>query len=225
MKKKILIVDDDAMICSSLCHMLSDDYEVFATCDVDHVMRLLDMGMDLCLLDVNLKDEDGFSLCRRIREISYLPIIFITIKDDEESLEKGILAGGDDYVTKPFSMHALKLRILAHLRRYDFENTMNSRYYRKGGWVLDTINHTFSYQEENIVISNADFTILEKLLSNAGCLVLRDSLLDALADQNDAFVENNTLSVYISRLRKKMLKYANTCPIETVSGVGYRWKM
>lgn len=113
MKNRILVVDDDALIRSSLCRMLSDNYEVFATDDADHALHFLDMGMDLCLLDVNLKDGDGFSLCEKIREKSRLPIIFITVKDDEASLEKGILAGGDDYVTKPFSMHALQLRILA----------------------------------------------------------------------------------------------------------------
>lgn len=224
MKKRILIVDDDEVIQSSLYRMLCDEYEVLAAEDSDHAIGVIDEGIDLCLLDVNLKDEDGFSLCERIREISDVPIIFITVKDDEASLEKGILAGGDDYVTKPFSIHALKLRILAHIRRYSSLRNTKHRYYAKNDWVLDTVNHVFSFQNQPVPVSNVDFTIVEKLLSNAGCLVLRETLLDALADKNDAFVENNTLSVYISRLRKKMMKYNRDCPIETVSGVGYRWK-
>lgn len=101
--KKILIVDDDKVICKNLEILLADEYVPFcAQNSIEAVKILMKNEIDLCLLDVNLKEEDGFQLCRKMRTQYTMPIIFVTVKDDEDSLEKGILSGGDDYITSHF---------------------------------------------------------------------------------------------------------------------------
>ena len=143
--KKILIVDDDKVICKNLEILLADEYVPFcAQNSIEAVKILMENEIDLCLLDVNLKEEDGFQLCRKMRTQYTMPIIFVTVKDDEDSLEKGILSGGDDYITKPFSIRELKLRIMAQLRRQSQFNVKRERII-VGEWKLDVLNHMFFY--------------------------------------------------------------------------------
>ncbi len=222
--KKILIVDDDDIIRNKLDFLLSDEYLTFcATSEKEVITILRDNDINLCLLDVNLKEENGFDLCEQIRQQYTMPIIFITVNDDEDSLEKGLLSGGDDYVVKPFSMRELKLRIMAQLRRNSY-TYKNYDMIIVDDWKLDTSRHQFSFCDVNLEISNTEFVLIEQLLKNRGCLVTRSVLLDKITERNDSFVEDNTLSVHVSRLRNKMMKKYNFCPIETIRGIGYRWK-
>lgn len=222
--QKILIVDDDDIIRNKLDFLLSNQYFCYcATNEKDAFKILQEQEIELCLLDVNLKEDNGFDLCKKIRQKYTMPIIFVTVNDDEDSLEKGLLSGGDDYVVKPFSMRELKLRIMAQLRRNSY-TYKNYDMIIVDEWKLDVSRHQFSFQDVGLEISNTEFILLEQLLKNRGCLVTRNVLLDKITERNDSFVEDNTLSVHVSRLRNKMMKKYNCCPIETIRGIGYRWK-
>lgn len=222
--KKILIVDDDEVIRKNLEILLADEYIPYCAESASEVLDILPKNdIELCLLDVNLKEEDGFQLCRKIRSLYTMPIIFITVKDDEDSLEKGILSGGDDYITKPFSIRELKLRIMAQLRRQSKFNVRRERIV-VDEWKLDVLNYMFFYGDMLVDISNTEFTLLKHLMQNKNCLVSRQVLLNEITELNDTFVEDNTLTVYISRLKNKLIQASSICPIETIRGVGYRWK-
>ena len=222
--KKILIVDDDEVIRRNLDSLLANEYLCFCAQNSYEALKIIDeKEIDLCLLDVNLKNENGFELCKNIRERYTMPIIFITVKDDEDSLEEGMVSGGDDYIVKPFSIKEVKLRIMAQLRRSSY---VNKRFdvVSAGIWKLDLSRHVFSCDDIQIEISNTEFVLLERLMNNRGCLVRREILLDDITNINNTIVENNTLSVHMSRLRNKMIKVCKEYPIETIRGIGYRWK-
>lgn len=219
---RILIVDDDAVIRSSLMELLKEEYEVYGCKDSEQAWQcIIHDRVDLCILDVNLGNDSGYELCKRIRAGYTIPIIFVTVRDDEESLEKGILCGGDDYVTKPFSMKELKLRIMAQLRR------VNSAYHDlivSYGWVVNLSEHSLRGNDHPVEITGVEYTLIQKLVENRGCLITREELIDTIVEEHDTFVEDNTLSVYMSRLRNRMKQTGLKCPIETVRGIGYRWK-
>ena len=222
--KTILIIDDDFSIRRTLCQLLESKYCVYKSTGFEETISILESTeIDLCLLDVNLVNYSGFDLCKRIREKFLMPIIFITINDDAESLRRGIVAGGDDYVTKPFSYFELDLRIMAQLRRYEYQLDRRKKQIVIDNYVLDTQNRTLSKDGQKIDITKTEYKIIKHLMENSGCLITREMLLYDLWDVNDSYVDNNTLSVNISRIRKK-ISNDNMCPIETVHGIGYRWK-
>ena len=218
----ILIVDDDKTIRNNLRQLLEGKYQILESSGVAETLEIVGRNpVDLCLLDVNLADGNGFDLCRTIRNQHFMPIIFVTVNDDEDSLTKGLLCGGDDYVTKPFSFVELDLRIMAQLRRVQYQNRQARNLLARGPYVLNTDDYTLSKDGKQIVITRTEYRLLKKLMVQEGCLVTRDSLLNELWDLYDEFVDSNTLTVNISRIRRKL---GPGNPIETVYGVGYRWK-
>ena len=218
----ILIVDDDKTIRNNLRQLLEGKYQILESSGVAETLEIVGRNpVDLCLLDVNLADGNGFDLCRTIRNQLFMPIIFVTVNDDEDSLTKGLLCGGDDYVTKPFSFVELDLRIMAQLRRVQYQNRQTRNLLVRGPYVLNTDDYTLSKDGKQIVISRTEYRLLKKLMEQEGCLVTRDMLLNAFWDQCEDFVDSNTLTVNISRIRRKL---GPGNPIETVYGVGYRWK-
>ena len=218
----ILIVDDDKTIRNNLRQLLEGKYQILESSGVAETLEIVGRNpVDLCLLDVNLADGNGFDLCRTIRNQHFMPIIFVTVNDDEDSLTKGLLCGGDDYVTKPFSFVELDLRIMAQLRRVQYQNRQTRNLLVRGPYVLNTDDYTLSKDGKQIVITRTEYRLLKKLMEQEGCLVTRDMLLNAFWDQCEDFVDSNTLTVNISRIRRKL---GPGNPIETVYGVGYRWK-
>ena len=218
----ILIVDDDKTIRNNLRQLLEGKYQILESSGVAETLEIVGRNpVDLCLLDVNLADGNGFDLCRTIRNQLFMPIIFVTVNDDEDSLTKGLLCGGDDYVTKPFSFVELNLRIMAQLRRVQYQNRQTRNLLVRGPYVLNTDDYTLSKDGKQIVITRTEYRLLKKLMEQEGCLVTRDMLLNAFWDQCEDFVDSNTLTVNISRIRRKL---GPGNPIETVYGVGYRWK-
>ena len=218
----ILIVDDDKTIRNNLRQLLEGKYQILESSGVAETLEIVGRNpVDLCLLDVNLADGNGFDLCRTIRNQLFMPIIFVTVNDDEDSLTKGLLCGGDDYVTKPFSFVELDLRIMAQLRRVQYQNRQTRNLLVRGPYVLNTDDYTLSKDGKQIVITRTEYRLLKKLMEQEGCLVTRDMLLNAFWDQCEDFVDSNTLTVNISRIRRKL---GPDNPIETVYGVGYRWK-
>lgn len=221
--KTIVLIEDDEAICLQLSKQFEQcGYKVKVSHYGRNTIGMLSEQSDLFLLDVNLPDMDGYELCRMIRERSKLPIIFITVKDDEQSIIKGLESGADDYVVKPFSFPVLKSRVMAQLRRAEINN-LESESDDNGEYRIDEKKHIVYAYGQKVELTKTEFELLMCLYNNKGCLVTREQLLESIWDNRGNFVEQNTLSVTMSRLRNKMIVNGQS-PIETVRGFGYRWK-
>lgn len=237
--RTILIVEDDKSIRKSLVKLLTlKDYHVLEADSVSSCQEAASKNaVDLYLLDVYLPDGSGFELCANIRKRSKAVIIFITSCDDEESIIKGLDLGGDDYITKPFRAAELVSRIQANLRRIkekssDLDNIifhkdtfyedMTDKYF--GNLIINMSNHQIkTKQGKNLSLTATEFRLLEILIANMGLIVKRQVLLERLWDDKGVFVEDNTLTVVMSRLKSKLGMYEEKPYIETIRGVGYRW--
>ena len=212
---KILLVEDDTALRGALEELLArEGYEVIKTSNVRTAQDAMNSDIDLAMLDVGLPDGDGVSLCRQWRsEGVETPILFLTAKDEELDVVRGLDAGGNDYVTKPFRMQELLSRIRALLRRSKKETTIN-----RSGITLDIAKLQASKDGEVLMLTVTEYKILAKLISERS-IITRAALLDALWDVDSRFVDDNTLSVHISRLREKV----GSSHIKTIRGVGYQW--
>ena len=212
---KILLVEDDTALRGALEELLArEGYEVIKASNVRTAQDAMSSDIDLAMLDVGLPDGDGVSLCRQWRsEGVETPILFLTAKDEELDVVRGLDAGGNDYVTKPFRMQELLSRIRALLRRSQKETTIN-----RSGITLDIAKLQASKDGEVLLLTVTEYKILAKLISERS-IITRAALLDALWDVDSRFVDDNTLSVHISRLREKV----GSNHIKTIRGVGYQW--
>ncbi len=212
---KILLVEDDSALRSALEELLTrEGYDVVKTHNVHSAKVAMRSDIDLVMLDVGLPDGDGVSLCKQWRsEGVQIPILFLTAKDEELDVVRGLDAGGNDYVTKPFRMQELLSRIRALLRRNQKEAVIF-----RSGIALDTAKLQASKNGEVLLLTVTEYKILAKLISERS-IITRASLLDALWDVDSRFVDDNTLSVHISRLREKV----GSSHIKTIRGVGYQW--
>ena len=212
---KILLVEDDAALRSALEELLlREGYEAIKAPNMRSAQEAMKSEIDLAMLDVGLPDGDGVSLCRQWRsEGVEMPILFLTAKDEELDVVRGLDAGGNDYVTKPFRMQELLSRIRALLRRNQKETTVS-----RSGITLDKAKLQASRDGEVLLLTVTEYKILAKLISERS-IITRAALLDALWDVDSRFVDDNTLSVHISRLREKV----GSNHIKTVRGVGYQW--
>lgn len=212
---KILLVEDDSALRSALEELLSrEGYGVVKSSNVLSAKAAMSADIDLVMLDVGLPDGDGVSLCKQWRsEGLQVPILFLTAKDEELDVVRGLDAGGNDYVTKPFRMQELLSRIRALLRRNQKETSIT-----RSGITLDTAKLQASREGEVLQLTVTEYKILAKLISERS-IITRAVLLDALWDVDSRFVDDNTLSVHISRLREKV----GGSHIKTIRGVGYQW--
>ena len=212
---KILLVEDDTALRGALEELLSrEGYEVIKASNVRSAVEAMNPEIDLAMLDVGLPDGDGVSLCRKWRsEGLEMPILFLTAKDEELDVVRGLDAGGNDYVTKPFRMQELLSRIRALLRRNQKESTLT-----RSGITLDKAKLQASRDGEVLLLTVTEYKILAKLISERS-IITRAAFLDALWDVDSRFVDENTLSVHVSRLREKV----GSSHIKTVRGVGYQW--
>ena len=212
---KILLVEDDSALRSALEELLSrEGYGVVKSSNVFSAKAAMSADIDLVMLDVGLPDGDGVSLCKQWRsEGLQVPILFLTAKDEELDVVRGLDAGGNDYVTKPFRMQELLSRIRALLRRNQKETSIT-----RSGITLDTAKLQASREGEVLQLTVTEYKILAKLISERS-IITRAVLLDALWDVDSRFVDDNTLSVHISRLREKV----GGSHIKTIRGVGYQW--
>ena len=211
----ILLVEDDTALRGALEELLHrEGYEVIKASDVRSAQTAMNSAVDLVMLDVGLPDGDGGSLCRKWRnEGIELPILFLTARDEELDIVRGLDAGGNDYVTKPFRMQELLSRIRALLRRNQKETAIS-----RSGITLDKAKLQASRDGEVLLLTVTEYKILARLISERA-IIPRAALLDALWDIDSRFVDDNTLSVHISRLREKV----GAGHIKTVRGVGYQW--
>ncbi len=213
---KILLVEDDTALRGALEELLRrEGYDVVNAPNARTAREEMGLGIDLVMLDVGLPDGDGVSLCRQWRSQGVqTPILFLTAKDEEFDVVRGLDAGGNDYVTKPFRMQELLSRIRALLRRNQAGDSSISR----SGIRLDKSKLQASRDGEVLTLTLTEYKILSRLISQQG-IATRAALLEALWDVDSRFVDDNTLSVHISRLREKV----GPERIKTIRGVGYQW--
>lgn len=218
--KKILIVEDEHSLQKNIKELLTRHgyHPVTASTLSDAMYYVLnDKDIALFLLDVWLPDGDGFALCERIRRHSLNPVIFLTACDDEESVVKGLNLGGDDYIAKPFRAAELISRIQANLRRQESLHAV--RFLNSGALKLDLAQGVAFKNGAKLPLGVTEYQLLLLLMQNAGRIIKREQLMERLWERVGKFAEDNTLSVNMSRLRKK----AGPEYIETIRGFGYRF--
>ncbi len=228
MEHTILLLEDDSDLIDGLMYSLNREgyiVDVVQTVKTAYV-RLEARSYSLLLLDVTLPDGNGVDVCRRVREQgSRTPIIFLTAMDDEVNVIRGLDSGADDYITKPFKLGELCSRIRALLRRSGLiDGSVENRLF-SGPLSIDLFGGGAFLDNRPLSLTNAEYRLLCLLVRNAGQTVLRNTILDALWDGNGNFVDDNTLSVYIRRLREKIEEDpSNPAHLLTVRGFGYRWR-
>ncbi|MBQ6268485.1 MAG: response regulator transcription factor [Clostridia bacterium] len=217
MAARILITEDDLILREGLCALLTQEgYHVRTAADLRSAKALLTQErFDLILLDQRLPDGVGTDLCRTLRSEGVdTPVLFLTACDEETDVVRGLDAGADDYVAKPFRSQELLSRIRALLRRTNFA------IYAENGIYADLNSMTVRRDGSPLFLTPTEFQILAALLRSAGMIVPRETLLHRIWDCGGEFIEDNTLSVHVSRLREKI----GAAHIVTVRGVGYRWE-
>ncbi|MCV4235227.1 response regulator transcription factor [Virgibacillus sp. LDC1] len=223
----ILIVEDDERIADKLRSAISKyDFNVRITEDFSRVMDIFtDTKPDLVLLDVNLPKFDGYYWCRQIRTQSHCPIIFISARDSGMDQIMALENGADDYITKPFDMELVLAKIRSHLRRavgayasgQEDEQTVES-----AGLIIYPERFVVTYGDESAELTQKEAALLTMLMEKDGRVVSRERLLD-LMWEDQHFIDDNTLNVYITRVRRKLRELGAGDLIETVRGAGYRF--
>ena len=202
--QKIMIVEDDEVIASAIQkHLETWNYEVEVVDDFEHVLDLyLQKQPELILLDISLPFYNGYHWCEQIRKVSSVPIIFISSANENMNIVMAISMGADDFITKPFDFHVLTAKIQALLRRtYSFSKSMQVLTYKD--LVLNILDATISYHHQTIELTKNELKILQVLFEKSEVFVSRDDLMMALWQSNE-FIDDNTLSVNMNRLRKKL---------------------
>ena len=213
----ILLVEDDAVLRGGLTELFTrEGYSVISAASAKEARKKLSSNANLIVLDVGLPDGDGVSLCQQWRNQGVTtPILFLTAKDDEFDVVRGLDAGGNDYVTKPFRMMELLSRIRALLRtsRSQVSTTLS-----RSGVEVDQEHMQVRKNGEPLQLTLTEYRILLALIQR-NTIVPRNILLEALWDVDSKFIDDNTLSVHVSRLREKI----GAEHIKTIRGVGYQW--
>lgn len=220
-KYRILIVEDDEVIAHSIQKLMGD--WGWEACCVEDFSKVLDTfasyNPHLVILDIALPACNGFYWCMEIRKISRVPVVFLSSASDNMNIVIAMNMGGDDFIAKPFDRNVLAAKIQAILRRtYDF--AANTELIAHKGAVLNTTDATLTYEGQHIDLTKNDYKILKMLLENKGKTVSRDALMTRLWE-TDCFVDENTLTVNITRLRKKLEQAGLTDFIVTRKGMGY----
>ena len=216
---KILMVEDNEAIIMGLEYLLAQEgYQVLTARSRRQALEILDREVcDLVLLDIALPDGNGFDICRRIKGESQIPVIFLTAKEEEGDVVRGLDLGADDYVIKPFRNRELVSRIRGVLRR----NGKGSRVLQCGDYMLNTETCRLKRGGEEIALTKLEYKILSGMMSHPGRLFTRDEILADIWDISGNFVNDNTLSVTMKRLREKLGDPEGKF-IKTIRGMGYR---
>lgn len=218
---KILIVEDDRIISKEVQeHLEKWGYKVEAIEDFASVMtRFVQFEPQLVLMDIGLPFFNGYHWCMEIRKLSKVPIIFLSSASDNMNIVMAMNMGGDDFITKPFDLQVLLAKVQAMLRRtYDFKPQTGLLEHR--GVILNLMNSTLQFNEEKVELTKNEFRILEILFENKGRVVSREEIMKRLWD-NACFVDDNTLTVNMTRLRKKLEEIGVIGFIVTKKGQGY----
>ena len=218
---KILIVEDDETIAGGLKnHLEKWNYQAECMTDFKDVMgKFVDFEPQLVLLDIVLPFFNGFHWCQEIRKISKVPIIFLSSANDNMNIVMAMNMGGDEFIEKPFDLNVLTAKVQALLRRaYSFQGNVNVLEHE--GMLLNLNDASLSYRGEKISLTKNEFRILQILMENSGKIIARDDIIARLWE-SDAFIDDNTLTVNVARLRKKLENAGMEGRIKTKKGIGY----
>lgn len=219
--QKIMIVEDDEIISASVeKHLKNWGYDVRNIKDFESVLKeFADYNPHLVLMDISLPYFNGYYWCEEIRKVSKVPIIFVSSASDNMNIIMAVNMGGDDFIAKPFERNVLLAKVQAILRRtYDFGAQTSLLEHR--GAILDIGNQTLTFEGEQIELTKNEYRILKTLIENKGKTVSRDKIMIKLWE-SDSFVDDNTLTVNMTRLRKKLESAGMRNFIETKKGLGY----
>lgn len=216
--KKILFVEDDHAIALALTYSLEEEgYEVVHTSGVEEALEALRSSFDLVLLDLGLGERSGYEICRALSG-SDIPIMILSAMDDEANIVMGLDLGAVDYVTKPFRLQELLSRIRGILRRR--EKKEEGLIYRIGKIQLDAAKAKVSVDHREVFLSALEYRLLLLLMQHPGQVLSREQIIERLWDVDGQFINDNTLSVYIKRIREKV-EDVDGLLIRTVRGLGY----
>lgn len=223
--QKILLLEDDISLADGLTFALKKQgYEVDKKRTVAEAKTSWTGGVyDLLILDVSLPDGSGFDFCRSVRQSSDVPIIFLTASDEETNVIMGLDIGGDDYVTKPFKLGILLSRVSALLRRTKTDSSENT-VLQSNGIRVELLRGQVFCNGDLIDLTSVEFKLLCCFMQNPNIVLSKETLYERLWDRGGYFVDDNTLSVYIRRLRMKIEERPDQPEkIVTVRGMGYKW--
>lgn len=228
MENKILLLEDDISLVDGLKYSLErNGFDVELVRTVEEALGWLPMidKYDLLILDVTLPDGTGFEVCEKVRKQGYrIPILFLTASDEEVNVIRGLDCGGDDYVTKPFKLGELCSRIRALLRRMGISNQNNHTIIECGDISIDLLGSRVMLNGKTLDLTSAEYRLICLFVKNANRVTTRNTILNELWDNTGDFVDDNTLSVYVRRLREKIESDpSHPEHLITIRGFGYQW--
>ena len=223
MTYRLLIADDDEELVKMLKSYLEiKGFEILTAGDGLEVLEKLSKNPDLILLDINMPRMDGIEVCRKIRNETACPILFLTARVEEQDRVNGLLSGGDDYITKPFSLKELEARITAHLKREERQKFRTSSRYENGLWI-EYAGKEVRFEGKEIPLTRLEYEIVEFLSVHPGQVFDRERIYERVCGY-DAEGDSRVVTELVRRIRKKFSVCLKDEVIETVWGSGYRWK-
>lgn len=217
----ILIVEDDIAIQETLKELLCmKGYQVQQAYHMKEALLLDKSHIDVMIIDIQLPDGNGITLCQQMRQQSQIPILFLTAKDDEQTIVEALNAGGDDYITKPFRANELLARLNCIMRRIEHNHDI----IQTNDLSIDIRKYRVMKNNQEIVLSAIGYEILFLIVQNQGMVITRERMIEFIEEKTGNYIEDNTVSVHMKRLREKLGQYQQQEYIETVRGIGYRGK-
>lgn len=219
----ILIIDDEKDLVKIIKDsLISEGYNILTAYNGYDGIEMIKENPDLIILDIMMPDIDGYNVCRSIRDRINIPILFLSAKVEEQDKIKGLGIGGDDYITKPFSMKELIYRVKAHLRREkrNENNIEESNFLKYKGLTIDFKSKAIYIEDKNIHLTKKEYEIVELLALNKNQVFSKDNIYDKIWDY-DSISDSSTVTEHIKKIRNKMGIYDN---IKTVWGIGYKWE-
>lgn len=223
--KKLLLVEDDLSLIEGLKFSLSKHgFEVTVARTVEEAGECLDKNdYDIVILDLMLPDGSGFDICKAVRQTSGIPVIFLTAADEEVNIVMGLDIGGDDYITKPFKINELVSRINAVLRRSDSAREQVPEL-SSNGITVKLLEGRVLKNGTDMELTSAEYRLLCLFMQNPRVILTREQIMQKLWDSRECYVDDNTLAVYISRLREKIEDDPRRPSfLTTIRGMGYKW--
>ncbi len=222
MAYKILVIDDDAQLLKMLKRYFEiKNYEIITAKNGAEGLSKMKLQPDIILLDVNMPRIDGIEVCRRIRDKTSCPILFLTARVEEQDIVNGLSSGGDDYILKPFSLKELDARITAHLKREIRHNSRTECRFQDE-FSIDYKAKTVQLHEYYLELTRLEYEIIEFLSMNPGMVFDKERIYEKVCGF-DAEGDSRVITELVRRIRKKFKQYTETEYIETVWGMGYRW--
>lgn len=220
---KILLIDDEESILEMLSLQFQlEGYQVYMAMNAKQALEKLSITPDIILLDINMEGMNGLELCATIREYVTCPILFLTARVSEQDKVNGFMAGGDDYITKPFSMNELFARVSAHLRREERNHTKTKGRFSEE-LVIDYGERSVYVKGNLIELPNKEFEIIQLLSMHAGQVFDKEKIYEIIWGF-DGNGDSNVIKEHIRKIRLKLSEYTEKSYIDTVWGVGYKWK-